>query len=106
MCGPIYVVILYVAQCLDLDKKHPFYNSSRHQIGDISVDESFVICFTEQLTVAALGFDLATINAIEVIDTSCIASANQLGQLNIWDLRSPNTSKLSQKRIVPYEILV
>ncbi|VDK32718.1 unnamed protein product [Taenia asiatica] len=60
--------------------------------------------FSGQLTVAALGFDLSTINAIESIDASCIASANQLGQLNVWDLRSPNTSDLPQKQIVPLSI--
>lgn len=50
---------------------------------------------------AGLGYDLATINAIESIDASCVATANQLGQLNIWDLRDPNTSAIPSKKVVP-----
>ncbi|KAL5967200.1 Nucleoporin Nup43 [Taenia solium] len=72
-----------------------------NDLGELFVLDTEALAVKRQLTIAALGFDLSTINAIESIDASCIASANQLGQLNVWDLRSPNTSDLPQKRIVP-----
>lgn len=33
------------------------------------------------------GADVATVNALERVDNSCLVSANQLGQLKVWDLR-------------------
>uniref|UniRef100_A0A183AMX6 WD_REPEATS_REGION domain-containing protein n=1 Tax=Echinostoma caproni TaxID=27848 RepID=A0A183AMX6_9TREM len=33
------------------------------------------------------GADVASVNALERVDNSCLVSANQLGQLKVWDLR-------------------
>lgn len=60
-----------------------------------------LVRISEQLTAAGLGYDLSGINAIDSLDASCLVSANQLGQLNIWDLRSPHTSAIPSKKIVP-----
>ncbi|KAM7541716.1 hypothetical protein Aperf_G00000001004 [Anoplocephala perfoliata] len=69
--------------------------------GELFVLDTKMLAVKQQLTVAGQGYDLSSINAIESIDASCMASANQLGQLNIWDLRAPNTSNIPSKRIVP-----
>ncbi|CDS39445.1 Nucleoporin Nup43 [Echinococcus multilocularis] len=84
--------------CVSADAFQVFVGND---LGELFVLDTEALAVKRQLTVAALGFDLSTINAIESIDASCIASANQLGQLNVWDLRSPNTSDLPQKRIIP-----
>lgn len=34
------------------------------------------------------GADISTINALERVDNSTLASVNQLGQLKLWDLRT------------------
>ncbi len=44
--------------------------------------------------------DVAVINAIQVVDPACLATVNQVGQLNVWDLRSA-TGPRSQRRVVP-----
>ncbi|VDM30354.1 unnamed protein product [Hydatigera taeniaeformis] len=84
--------------CVSADAFQVFVGND---LGELFVLDTEALAVKRKLTVAALGFDLSTINAIESIDPSCIATANQLGQLNVWDLRSPNTSDLPQKRIVP-----
>ncbi|VDD76619.1 unnamed protein product [Mesocestoides corti] len=72
-----------------------------NDLGQLFVLDTEMLAVKQQLMLTASGSDLSTINAIESIDASCIATANQIGQLNVWDLRSPDSTNLSQKRIVP-----
>ncbi|VDL59699.1 unnamed protein product [Hymenolepis diminuta] len=72
-----------------------------NDIGELFVLDTKTLAVKQHLTVAGLGYDLSGINAIESLDASCLVSANQLGQLNIWDLRSPHTSAIPSKKIVP-----
>ncbi|KAK4474945.1 hypothetical protein MN116_002050 [Schistosoma mekongi] len=38
--------------------------------------------------ILTLGADISTVNALECVDNSTLASVNQLGQLKLWDLRT------------------
>ncbi|VDL89652.1 unnamed protein product [Schistocephalus solidus] len=70
-------------------------------LGQLTVLDTETLVPKVKTAVSARGFDVATINAIEVIDDECIATANQVGQLNLWDLRSPLRDNLPQRRIIP-----
>ncbi|VDN97566.1 unnamed protein product [Rodentolepis nana] len=69
--------------------------------GELFVLDTETLAVKQQLIMSGLGHDLSTINALEPLDPSCLVSANQLGQLNIWDLRDRHTSTIPSKKIVP-----
>ncbi|CAL8073127.1 unnamed protein product [Calicophoron daubneyi] len=107
---PSHLPIALASLCLSADGNQAYAGDDLGRLAIIQVDRipGFLQSLSKQdskndrSAVIQTGTDITTVNALEHVDNSTLASVNQLGQLKVWDLRC-GLGKPQQRLLRPGE---
>ncbi|RTG89798.1 nuclear pore complex protein Nup43 [Schistosoma bovis] len=91
LCGNIPSALSSLA--ISTDGLHAYVSNELGQLAIVQVNRIPNFQKTDHIkfnndAILTSGADISTINALERVDNSTLASVNQLGQLKLWDLRT------------------